>query len=268
MAVIVIVFSTLEFALIHAETFRSVNEFDLEFVNPYLTGVYWSIMLRYSFFVLLFAVLRFYQEAQRTIQLDKRVYASELLSYLYSRVLPHYLVGVINNLQAMAIISSDKLPEFLDKLNMLLHYMMTKTLKEKVLLKEEIAFYRNYIDLEMLRYLNHIEVIFEDNSFNKQCEIAPLLFENIINNAFKYTCHDGTGYVKMTFTQEHQNVLTFECENNVSPDVPHISYGEGLDNMLNRLNLLYHNRCEFKFKNENGICKVTLQLYLDSFLLE
>ena len=262
MTVIIALFSTFEVVLIHTQALRIVNEFELKYVNPYLTGIYWSIAMRYAFFILLFTVLRFYQEVEKTILMNKKAHASELLSYLYSRVLPHYLVGVINDLQAMAITSSDRLPELLDKLNMLLHYIMTKAVKEKVLLKEEISFYRNYIELEMLRYTNPIEVIFENHNLKEEVEIAPLLLENIISNAFKYTCHDGTGYVKMTLTQNTENILTFECENNVSQDIPHISYGEGLDNLLNRLNLLYHNRCNFKFENENSICKITLQLSL------
>ena len=258
----IIIFSTIEYALIHKEVSLLVKEFEIKFVNPYLTGMYWGITVRYAFFVLLFTLLRFYQEAQRTIRLDKKVYAVELLTYLSSRVLPHYLVGVINSLQAMAIISSERLPELLDKLNMLLHYIMTKTVKEKVLLREEIAFYRHYIELELLRYPNPVKVIFEKKNVREESEIAPLLFENIINNAFKYTRHDGTGYVKMTLTQDDENILTFECENNISPDVPHISYGEGLDNLLDRLHLLYHHRSKFAFENQNNTCKVTLQLLL------
>ena len=262
MAIIVVVFSSLEFALIHAELLYSVDKFEYEFINDYLTGVYWGITLRYAFFILLFALLRFHQEAKRTIRLDKKVYANELLSCLSSRVLPHYLVGVINNLQALAITSSDKLPELLDKLNMLLHYIMTKTVREKVILKEEIDFYCNYINLELLRYPSVIDFTFEKKKLKEETEIAPLLFENIINNAFKYTCHDGTGYVKITVIQNDENILTFECENNVSPDVPHISYGEGLDNLLDRLNLLYHNCYDFRFENQNGIYKVILKLSL------
>ena len=261
-SVIVVSFSTLEFALTHASVLRSVNEFEVTLINPYLTGIYWGITLRYAFFVVLFMLLRFYEESKRTIQLDKKVYANELYNYLSSKVLPHYLVGVINSLQAMAINSSEKLPELLGELNMLLHYIMTKATGDKVLLTDEISFYCNYIKLEILRYPSPIKVSFEEKNLKKDCKVAPLLFENIINNAFKYTCHDGTGYVKMTLSQNDENMLIFECENNVSPDIPHISYGKGLENLLDRLNLLYHNHYVFDFENKNNMCKVTLQLSL------
>ncbi|MEG1555772.1 MAG: histidine kinase [Bacteroidales bacterium] len=160
--------------------------------------------------------------------------------YLRSKITPHYLVNVVNSLQARAIKKTDDLPNLIAKLSAVLEYYMIFSSKEQVDINEEIIFYKNFIDLEILRHKEPLLLSFNVINIPKNCMIPPLLFENMIANAFKFVPQDESGYIKILFEFHDPNSLIFSCENNRwNNEINYQKHGTGLRNMEKRLKLLF-----------------------------
>ncbi|MEG1556194.1 MAG: histidine kinase [Bacteroidales bacterium] len=181
--------------------------------------------------------------------------------YLSSRITPHYFTSIINSMQAHALQNKGDLPSLLEKLNMVISYMLIESIKEKVRLRDELKFYDNYVILEKQRYSSDIDYRFD--IFNIDCNllISPLLFENMISNAFKYTLHDGTGYVHITLDQPESNQLQFICTNNMASNRNTLKgKGIGLKNLRDRLELCYPKKFELISTETEQTYTITLIL--------
>ena len=151
----------------------------------------------------------------------------------------------------------------LEKLEHVISYMLVDAVKSDVTLKEEINFYSSYVELEKLRHASEINYIVNTASgVDYMFHMAPLLYENLICNAFKFCPHDGTGYVKVTIEQPDPNSVLFTCENNISGTIINRKgNGKGLPNLQNRLELMYPKKHTLDFINleHTFIAKLLIQ---------
>lgn len=214
-------------------------------VQDYVRSVYFFVGLRDLGFLLFFIILKLYYEALKVNKLEKEKYNIEN-TYLRSRIAPHFLYNVLNSIYADAIIQDAKLPDYIFQLSKLLHYYVDESHRDLVDFNDEIEFYKRYIELENKRYNNKIEVQFETIDNNISQKIAPLLFEPIINNAFKYVLKDGSGFILIKFDSPSKDEITFICTNNKWNNSinNNDSTSKGLSNLKARLELLYPHKHE------------------------
>lgn len=208
------------------------------------------ITTRNAGFMLVFIIIRYYKESVMYSKKLIRMFEIERL-YLSSRIAPHYFSNVIFSMQNLLMNSDrDTFKTQLDKLEHVISYMMVDSVKKEVTLKDEIRFYNSYVELEKLRHASKIDYQVHTENVDFMIHLAPLLFENLICNAFKFCPHDGTGYVHISFTQPEPDKILFTCENNISPTILNrTGNGKGLPNLKNRLDLMYPKRHTLELEN-------------------
>ena len=219
-------------------------ESDIQFcMGEYAVAKYFHLIpitTRNAGFMLVFIIIRYYKESVMYSKKLIRMFEIERL-YLSSRIAPHYFSNVIFSMQNLLMHSDrDTFKKQLEKLEHVISYMLVDAVKEEVTLKDEIRFYDSYVELEKIRHASYIDYSVKAENIDFMIHLAPLLFENLICNAFKFCPHDGTGYVKITYEQPEPNTLLFTCENNISSTIVNRKgNGKGLPNLMNRLDLLY-----------------------------
>jgi two-component system, LytTR family, sensor kinase len=211
-----------------------------ELMTAYIRSIYFFIFLRDLGFLVFFVIFKFYVEALMVNKLEKEKFNIEN-TYLRSRIAPHFLYNVLNSIYADAILKNDKLPEYIFQLSKLLHYYVDESHQNKVKIFEEIDFYKRYIELENKRYDFTVQVDFDMDENIPNIEIAPLLFEPVVSNAFKYVQKDGSGIVKISIQMVKNNEILFSCVNTKWVDLKTSidSTSKGLANLKSRLELLY-----------------------------
>ena len=110
-------------------------------------------------------------------------------------------------------------------------------------MSHEITFLRNYVEVEALRYPKEMDIRFDAQVVNETLAIEPLLLLPFIENAFKHGIREETrnGFVHIIICQT-ENELILEVRNSkpVRPySSKHTIRGIGLENVVNRLNILY-----------------------------
>lgn len=194
------------------------------------------------------------------------------LRFLRSQISPHFLFNVLNSLTALARKKSDLLEPSLLKLSELMRYTIYETDQDFIPLKSEIDYIQSYINLQRLRFDEHIRlnINIDDTGIQHQ-QIAPMLLIPLIENAFKYSSQVmGAPYIdlKLELREQHHLVLLLKnsCSNvaplnkSVEENMP--SAGLGLSNLRRRLELIYPQRFTFKVEQSGDEFWVALDIEL------
>jgi len=174
------------------------------------------------------------------------------------------LFNMLTNLVSLARKKSDLLEPSLINLSDLLRYMLYDSGGEKISLDKEIEQLENYIALQQLRFGEDVKMATTIKNDCPDCMIEPMLLIPFIENAYKH----GIGMVKEPYINisilAKENKLDFVVVNNYDPAnlSKDKNSGIGLENVKNRLKLLYANKYELSVNDEAGIYSVHLKLDL------
>ncbi len=206
-----------------------------------------------------------YRQRLRLNQLESKQLEAEL-SALKSQLNPHFLFNNLNNLYAMSMDYPEPLSKYIFKLSELLRFVINSSGKQKITLKEECDFINNYIETEMLRLRENSKVNTMINCEDENKLIAPLIFLPFIENIFKHGINPNTGALEAvvevkTFDDNLYFLTSNKTYNYVNQDCSN-DKKIGLDNIKQRLNLLYPTSHKLSIVNEGQYFKVSLKLEL------
>lgn len=171
------------------------------------------------------------------------------LKYLKNQIQPHFFFNTLNNLYALSLESSNKVPDVIIKLSKLMEYVLYEIEGTKfVPLIKEIDYIQNYIEIEKLRFEN-VEVNINIESNIDDIKVPPLLFISLVENAFK---HGGLNNNRLKIKINCKIIdgwLHFEILNNFvhSPTLTP-QKGIGLTNTKKRLKLIFKNNYTLEHK--------------------
>ncbi|MDA3880829.1 MAG: histidine kinase [Prolixibacteraceae bacterium] len=233
------------------------------------------LLLSGSYIIILFAtIVHFVQESyRRTMERDRisnLKTETELklkdarLQLLQGQLHPHFLFNMLNNLYGLWIEKSNTTPEVILKLSSLLDYMLYRCDKEKVPLNEEISFMKNYIDLELLRHDNRLQLETDMPTQDETLLIPPLILFSFVENAFKHGVNKTSGDSLISIhLKMHDKQLQFKIENTYDKTAQNDkNNGIGLKNVKERLQLIYPEKQNVIINQNNGIFKVELNIEL------
>ncbi|MGE0089689.1 MAG: sensor histidine kinase [Bacteroidales bacterium] len=227
--------------------------------------------------ILLSAIFHFIKEAYRRLveknEIEKQKQVTELkleeakLKLLQGQIHPHFLFNMLNNLYGLINENIDSSRNVIIKLSDLLDYMLYKCDKPTVLLKDEIQFINNYIELERVRHDDNFNITINFPDYTDDLKIAPLVLFPFVENAFKHGFHNPTeSFVKIDLQIKDQQ-LNFNIENSISK-LTNDKYlnqegkGIGLNNIKERLELIYKDKYQLNISESENNFKVELQIEL------
>ncbi|NBA85196.1 sensor histidine kinase [Emticicia sp. CRIBPO] len=183
------------------------------------------------------------------------------LSFLRSQYHPHFLFNALNTIYFQVEESNAEARQSIEKLSDLLRYQLYDVSKE-VTFSQEIRYLRSYIAFQQLRKSERLIVNLDIDPLLSDHQIHPLLFQPLIENAFKYL---GGHYeislsLKLVGNTVRCVVRNTISETGISDRLK--ESGIGLENLKRRLELLYPDRHSLTVNEENGIFEAELSLHL------
>lgn len=184
------------------------------------------------------------------------------LSFLKTQLNPHFLFNTLNSIYSLANKKSDDTTEAIITLSELMRYMIYETNKEFVTLQNEIDYIKNFISLQNLRLKDSSGVRFNVRG-KLDYNIEPLLLISFIENAFKYgTDYTGKTNINIEIKVE-DDILSLRASNYISlKEKSNLGSGVGIENIKNRLNILYPNSHTLNIEESDKLFKVELLLKL------
>jgi two-component system LytT family sensor kinase len=173
------------------------------------------------------------------------------LNFLKSQINPHFLFNALNTLYGTALQeNADRTGEGIQKLGDMMRFMLQENTQDQILLSRDIDYVRNYISLQKLRTSTSGSITIETQiaDYAGELMIAPMLLIPFVENAFKHGISlVNPSHIKVTL-QTKDNTLYFDVHNSIhirsDNDPEKGQSGIGLENVKQRLNLLYPDRHE------------------------
>jgi LytS/YehU family sensor histidine kinase len=189
------------------------------------------------------------------------------LKMLKSQINPHFFFNSLNSIYSLALENNPKTPEVVLQLSELMRYVLYDSSADRVDLKSEIVFLKNYVELEKSRFESSIRVEFSYNdNLPESVKIAPLLFIPFIENAFKH-CNKGGANIPEIIIQVITSKLPaveLVVENSREPNISEHKQngGVGLENAKKRLELIYPDHHKLKVVEEENKFLINLEIDL------
>ncbi|HRP58175.1 histidine kinase [Agriterribacter sp.] len=180
------------------------------------------------------------------------------IDFLRSQINPHFLFNALNTIYGTALQeNADRTAEGVQKLGDMMRFMLQENQEEKIPLDKEINYLTNYIDLQRLRTLTSPDIAIDLTIKDKDCRhyIAPMLLIPFVENAFKHGISlKEKSWIKINISCDTEN-LYFDVYNSVhlkkEDDPEKNRSGIGLENVKQRLSLLYPGQHELHIRSTN-----------------
>jgi len=181
------------------------------------------------------------------------------LEFLKSQYHPHFLFNALNTIYFQVDENNAEAKKSIEYLSELLRYQLYDV-NQEVAFYQEINYLRSYIAFQQLRKTDRLTVNIEIDDALKEQRIAPLLFQPLLENAFKYV--GGTYNITLILKLKDDQVY-FELINSVSDAAVSSGLknsGVGLSNLKRRLELLYPQKHELTVDKGDVFFKVMFTL--------
>jgi len=131
-------------------------------------------------------IVEMLKAAYKTTEIEKEKIAIEI-SYLKSQLNPHFLFNTLNSIYILDMKEDESAGDVILELSDTLRYTLYESNREKVLLRQEVDFLHNYVNLERVRLAKDTSIVINCNfSGMESLTISPLLMFPFLENAFKH----------------------------------------------------------------------------------
>lgn len=219
------------------------------------------------FLLLLFSTLYQLVENRQVLELRhselETRHVEAQLNYLKAQINPHFLFNTLNNIYAAATLQHPRTADMVLRLSDLLRYVTYDAQAEEVLLDQEIAQIRAYLELFQLKSESPQPIGFTVEGVTASAHIEPVLLLPLVENALKHGDLDSNpaGFLHILL-HSGPDALLFEIKNTFNPSDSQkdTAGGVGLENIRRRLELNHPGRYEFRAEEVEGVFEVRLKI--------
>jgi two-component system LytT family sensor kinase len=177
------------------------------------------------------------------------------LAFLRSQVNPHFLFNALNTLYGMALQENgERTAQGIQMLGDMMRFLLHESHQPLISLAHECDYLRQYIALHALwaATLPNISIQTTLEDVPEPVHIAPMLLIPFVENAFKHGISlSQPSWVKVALRYEPGRLSFDVCNSNharTDPSVEETASGVGLENVRQRLALLYPGRHELTIR--------------------
>jgi LytS/YehU family sensor histidine kinase len=216
-----------------------------EFMNDTLL---WRFIIGVFFYLLIVSlnyILIYYNSFQDKIvkeaELNSLIREAELKSLKY-QINPHFIFNSLNSISALTLSQPAQAQAMTIKLSEFMRNTLSKNIKQKNQLSEELRNVRLYLDIEKIRFREKFDVIEEVSDECEKVEVPNMILQPLVENAIKHGVYESIDKVTIRIKcRQESDYLAIEVENNFDEDaISNRGEGLGLQNIRNRLKLIYN----------------------------
>ncbi len=226
----------------------------VSFLEGYVSG--WTVMLAWSALYFAFKYYRIFQEVREGALKSAAMAHEAQLKMLRYQLNPHFLFNTLNAISTLILEQHTELANrMVSRLSSFLRYSLDNDPMQKITLKQELAALQLYLDIEKVRFEDHLNLLIDVGDQAQEAMIPSLLLQPLVENAIKYGIarSEEDGHLRIA-----AKVFAGDLLIEVSDDGPGVELrdgeipdasGVGLRNTRERLHALYGNQHSFRLSN-------------------
>jgi LytS/YehU family sensor histidine kinase len=180
----------------------------------------------------------FFNQWQEALKRESNLREQNLIfqnETLKNQVNPHFLFNSLNTLSSLINTQNEVAEKFIGRLSSIYRYILENSTKDRIPLKDELAFIQDYFYLHLIRDDNKIQLnidIKEDNTY----EILPVSLQSLLENAIKHNMATYDNPLKIQVYLEDEYIVV---KNNLQKKASQLATTKtGLKNLTERVRLI------------------------------
>jgi len=201
------------------------------------------------------------EDRKRLAELEKKNLEQQL-EYLRYQINPHFFMNTLNNIHALVDIDPERAKDTILELSKMMRFVLYEGNRQTVPLTRELEFLSHYVALMQLRYTDKVSITVDKPQEVPDREVPPLLLITFVENAFKHgVSYQHPSFITISIAVSGET-LTFKCLNSKAETPNQEKGGVGLQNVKQRLNLIYDNNYTLKIDDATDVYNVELTIPL------
>jgi len=201
--------------------------------NYIVASVFTFVVLLIVNFIYLY---KWYQENKLKEQKVIAGNASAKFESLKNQIDPHFLFNSLNVLSSLIEENPDNAQRFTTSLSKIYRYVLEQKDKELVLVEEELAFAKTYMNLLKMRFENSISYELPSEYDNSEARVVPLSLQLLLENTIKHNSASEQKPLHIKIYVENNYLV---IQNNLQKkEVLQERKGVGLQNIVARYALI------------------------------
>jgi sensor histidine kinase YesM len=228
------------FQNIHFSKFDILSTLNLSFI--YLV---WSLI----YFLVNF-IENYRKEEIKNLRYEASMNEIEL-NKLKSQLNPHFMFNAMNSIRALIDEKPDKAKQALTQFSNVLRNTLQMGKTKLVSFSQELQLVKDYLDIESIRYEERLQITYNIDPASNIFDIPPMMLQTLVENAIKHGISKVAkgGYITISSKVENECLLiTIKNTGKLEKTELENSKGYGINNAIQRLNLLYGNSALFKIE--------------------
>jgi two-component system sensor histidine kinase AlgZ len=170
-----------------------------------------------------------------------KLLAEARLSSLESRIHPHFLFNTLNSIASLIPKDPKQAEDLVGKLASLLRFSLNANQTGLVPLSQELKLVRDYLEIEKTRFGARLRYEIQVPAALDNQGVPPLSLQSLVENSVKHVISPRPegGRILVTASQEEARVSLEVRDDGPGFDLASIPAGHGLENLSDRLALLF-----------------------------
>jgi LytS/YehU family sensor histidine kinase len=231
-------------------------------IGDYILVNFTAIPLTLIYYTIIRSDYSYKSQNEQTLQLEKLKsdHLDSELKLLKAQYHPHFLFNALNTVYFQVDEENNAAKKTIELLSDLLRYQLYD-IDRMVSVGQEIDYMKTYISFQQLRMNERLVLNDHFDLASKERYIHPLLFQPLLENAFKYV--GGEYWININLVSENNKII-FTVQNAISPikQANKKNSGIGIENLKRRLELLYSKKHNLKIiqKEDTFFAELAIEL--------
>lgn len=225
-----------------------------------LIGFLLSVIVNLLFYN--FYLIAYSREAmERETQLKELMQRTELQA-LKNQLNPHFIYNSLNSISSLTLTAPDKARDMVIRLSDFLRYALKQDAMQMTPLEKELEYIDSYLQIEKVRFGAKLSYSLACDPELKNLAIPVMLLQPLFENAVKHGLQKSTRPFELTFeTEKREGEVVLRVKNSFDKEFARFRReGVGLENIRNRLRLIYGNGNLLKLSTEEAFFIASLSL--------
>lgn len=258
----------IQVAAMYLPAYQMVHDSFADAVGHHVAGSLYLNVFIYWAIVLVANALWVYADTQRralrAANLETQL-ANARLETLKSQLHPHFLFNTLHGIATLMHRDVDSAERMINQFSGLLRRALDRSDVHEVTLGEELAFLREYLDIEQMRFGNRMEVDIRVPADAEELLVPSFVLQPLVENSLKHGVHaDGVpGRIEIVAARKNERLELIVLDDGpgiADPETAAFS-GVGLSNLSSRLQRMHGALAELVLENrDTGGLRVTVVL--------
>jgi two-component system sensor histidine kinase AlgZ len=196
------------------------------------------------------------EERARKLAVEARLHSLE------SRIHPHFLFNTLNSISSLITLNPARAEQIVGRLAVLLRASLDNGNHSLIPLQQELAMVESYVDIERVRFGGKLSGSVNVPAGLQNAKVPPMSVQALVENAVKYGIapQTGGGEVRVIVSEDNGSLRIEVWDSGPGFDLAVVPAGHGLDNLVERLDVLFGEKARLNAFRRDGCSVVEMVL--------